>query len=238
VFSTGTSSAGNTGAIYVGTGAATGGRGGSVTFAVGTGTSGVGGDMNIQAGGTSATAKVGGSIYIKPGVGTTSTSAVYIYDGAGALRMTVASDTINVDSSGTVAMTASSSVAMTASTTITLSATTSISFDSVLLLGISTGTGTVSGSAVTINKMTGQITSSSTTLAAGSSESFTLTNSQITSADSIMIANVLSPCTTGWVIVTKAAVSAAGSAVITVYNVGTAACASTYVIGFLVLNST
>jgi hypothetical protein len=84
--------------------------------------------------------------------------------------------------------------------------------------------------------MTGQITSATAALAAGNSESLTLTNSRITTA-SIVLVSVVTGCTGGITTVTGAT-SSAGSATIVVYNAAAAtACSSTYVLGFLVLDS-
>jgi hypothetical protein len=64
-----------------------------------------------------------------------------------------------------------------------------------------------------------------------------LTNTRILSTSSMVIVSVLEPCTGGRVMVIQSQVSTAGSASITVYNAGTNACTTTYVLGFLVLNS-
>jgi len=236
VFSSGTSSSGNTGAIYIGTGAATGGRGGAITIAVGTGASGAGGDLILAAGGSSAA--VGGSVYIKPGVSTTTTSGVYLSDGAGTVRITLTSATVQVDSGGSVDVDASTDVTVDAGGSITLTGATGLSFGTSILSGFETGSGQVASSALTLSKMTGKITSPSAAFLDGSStETFTLTNARILATTSIVIATVLSPCSGGRVMVTQSAVSTAGSVSITVYNAGTNACTTTYVLGFLVLNS-
>mmetsp|Transcript_61680 Transcript_61680/g.123688 ORF Transcript_61680/g.123688 Transcript_61680/m.123688 type:complete len:250 (-) Transcript_61680:157-906(-) len=237
IFSSGTTSAGNSGAIYIGTGASTGGRGGAVTVSVGTGASGAGGDLTLAAGGSSAA--VGGGVYIRAGVSTVTTSGVFLYDGNGALRITLTSATIKLDSGGTVDIDAGSAVTIDATTTITLSGTTGLSFGSSVLSGIETGTAQVSASAVTSSTMTGQITSvAGSFLAAASSETFVLTNTRILAATSMVIVTVLTPCTGGRVTVTQSEVTATSTASFTVYNSDAInACTSTYVLGFLVLNS-
>jgi hypothetical protein len=200
---------------------------------VGSGNSGIGGDLSLRAGASTAASKDGGSIYIYPGTGTTSTSGVYIYDGAGSQRILVTSSTIKLDSGGTVDIDAASSVTIDAATTITLSATSGVDFaDSSIIVGYATGTGT----AVTMNTVSGLITSSSSALGASTSETYTLTNSKITATTSLVIVNVVSQCTIGRVIVSNAAVGSVGSATITVYNDGST-CGSTYTLGFLVLNN-
>merc|ERR1712188_22113 len=101
--------------------------------------------------------------------------------------------------------------------------------------GFSTGSDTVSSSAVTINKQAGIITSETDDLGAGTAESFTLTNSVIT-ATSLVFVTVKETCTAGYVVVTEA-VPAAGSVSVAVFNAGNSACASTYKLHFLVLSA-
>jgi len=234
VFSTGTTSSGNSGAIYIGTGAATTGRGGSITISVGTGNSGVGGDLTLKAGGASATSTLGGSVLIYPGAGTNTASGVYVYDGASTERIVVTSSTIKL-SGGTVDIDSTSTVTVDATTSIALTAPT-VTF-STSALQVSYGAGSASSNAVTVDtKVTGLITSSTTTLGAGTEESIVLTNSYISATTSIVIAHVVSQCSSGRIIVLSS-VGGSGFATITVRNDHTSACSSTYTIGFLVLNN-
>ena len=82
----------------------------------------------------------------------------------------------------------------------------------------------------------GTITSATTTLAAGSSDTFTLSNSYITTS-SLVFVTVKETCTGGYVVVTEAS-PAAGEATVVVYNAGTAACSDAYTLHFLVINNT
>lgn len=97
------------------------------------------------------------------------------------------------------------------------------------------GTGTASANAVTIQKQCGVITSSTSTLAAATSETITLTDARI-AATNIILATINGACTGGNVVVENA-VAGAGTATIAVRNVnGTTACSTTYKVGFLILS--
>merc|ERR1719198_1497923 len=117
----------------------------------------------------------------------------------------------------------------------TLSAATAVDFSSSYVKGFSTGSATVSSSAVTVNKQAGIITSSVSTLAAGATDSFTFSNSLISST-SLVFVTVKETCTGGYVVVTEA-VPGSGSAAVVVYNAGNSVCGSTYKLHFLVINN-
>merc|ERR1719263_728563 len=150
--------------------------------------------------------------------------------------MTISDSTITLSSAGTVSIAAASTMSLTASTAIAFSLTsgsaTGIDFGGNFINGYEYGTGTVSGTSVTINAQTGIITSATTTLAAGASETITLTNSRITAASTVLV-NVQTRCSTGYVQVANT-VAGTGSASIVVVNLGVAACTSTYTLGFFV----
>jgi len=82
--------------------------------------------------------------------------------------------------------------------------------------------------------MGGVLKSETSTLAAGSAETITLSNSRITTT-SIVWVTVKSRCSTGFISVAGATANS-GSATIVVYNLGNSACTSTYQLFFLVLN--
>merc|ERR1711871_1894559 len=71
VMSSGVSTQGNSGALYIGSGTAASGRAGSIFVTVGSGNSGSGGDLTLSSGDTTHSTKVGGSVYIGSGTGTT-----------------------------------------------------------------------------------------------------------------------------------------------------------------------
>ena len=108
-------------------------------------------------------------------------------------------------------------------------------FDNSYVKGFSTGSGTVASSAVTINTQAGEITSATADLAAGTSETFDLSNSYITST-SLVFVTVKATCTAGYVVVTEAS-PASGTCSVTIYNAGASACESTYKLHFLVINN-
>ncbi len=96
------------------------------------------------------------------------------------------------------------------------------------------GTGTDTTQAVTIHKIRGQITSSTTNLAAKTTEDITLTNRFI-KAKSMVICMVKGGGA-GDVVVSRVAVSA-GSVVITILNADPSnACNAAYVVDFLVIH--
>ena len=99
------------------------------------------------------------------------------------------------------------------------------------------GSGTVgTDNEITLNTMVGDITSNSTTLAAGSTDTVTLKNSYLTD-QSLIFVTVQSPCTTGYVVVVQA-VATEDSATITIYNAGASACSTSYKLHFLVISAT
>lgn len=94
--------------------------------------------------------------------------------------------------------------------------------------------GTDSSQALTLNSTAGKITSSTTTLAADTSETITLTNSTI-KADSIVVANVGGGGAGTPVL--SAVAPAAGSCTFVVRNVSAGtACNAAYFINYVVLN--
>merc|ERR1711988_723706 len=159
-----------------------------------------------------------------------------VYDSGGTARMTISDSAISLSSAGTVAVTATSTMTLTASTVITFDLTSSsptgIDFNSQFLTGYEYSSSTVSGSAVTVNAMTGLITSATSTLAAGSTETLTLTNSRITST-AVVLMNVQTRCSSGYIYVVGVTPSS-GTASIVVANLASSACTSTYTLGFFV----
>jgi hypothetical protein len=241
VFSSGTAKSGNTGALMLGTGAATGGRGGLVSISVGSGDSLGGGSVYISGGYTSSTTYSGGDVMIAPGQSTNGDNgAVYIYEADGSTAIVTVSETEFTVDAGDVSLNATTTLGVYSGSTLTISGTSGVLFANSPLKGFEYGsaTVTVAGSAmsVTVDKMTGKITSASTDLlGAGETDSITLTNSRIT-ADSLVFVTVQEGCTGGYVIVVEAA-AAAGSATLVTYNAGASACTSTYVLHYLVVNN-
>ena len=99
---------------------------------------------------------------------------------------------------------------------------------------LETGTGTVSGGAVTLNKMTGVITSATTNLAGTTSESFTVTNSRCFTT-SVILARVNTPgCS---IVLTKVVPAGTdGSFLIPARNVEATACTGTYTVHYMIIN--
>ena len=98
------------------------------------------------------------------------------------------------------------------------------------------GADTAIANAVTLNKSSGIITSSTSNLAAATTETITLNDTRI-GVGSIILATIADPGTGGQVAVLSAKVTGAGAASITVRNVAAAApMTSAYAIGFLVVN--
>ena len=199
-----------------------------------------GGSVYISAGASTAAATAasynGGSVEISPGSSANGAEgAVYLNQYDGTAIVTASATTFTVDNTGTVSVTATTTASLTAGTTMTLSAATAVDFSSSFVKGFSTGTAAVSGSDATVNQQAGVITSATTDLAAGSSDTFTLTNSYISST-SLVFVTVKETCTGGYVVVTEAAPDA-GSANVVVYNAGTAACSTAYTLHFLVINN-
>lgn len=99
---------------------------------------------------------------------------------------------------------------------------------SVQLTNVETaGSVTASANAATADKQSGIVVSSIATLAAGSSNTITVTNSRVTAATTVVLVSMLSPCATGMVYLTGV-VPASGSFAATFYNGGTSACTSTF----------
>ena len=100
------------------------------------------------------------------------------------------------------------------------------------------GTATSTAAAATINKQTGLVTTEALTTAAGSTYTFTLTNSAI-NASSLVFVTVGKGTASAGEPVVQFVTPAAGSAVILIRNVSAAAALNgTITIGFKVLNST
>merc|ERR1712196_498818 len=128
--------------------------GGLVSISAGSGTSGIGGAVYISGG---ASVGTGGNVEIKAGASTGGTTgSTYVKNPTnGAATLTISATSFIVDT-GTVTIAASSTITVEAGTTLTLE-------------GGSNG-------AVTLNKMTGKITSDSSDLVpSGSSQTITLT---------------------------------------------------------------
>jgi hypothetical protein len=93
---------------------------------------------------------------------------------------------------------------------------------------------TAISTAVTINSASGQITTVSSTLAGGSNAAFTVNNSEVTTASTILL-TVEHPGA-GIPLVVVDAPPANGSFVIRIYNIDTSAFNNTLTIHFLVIN--
>merc|ERR1712100_271489 len=121
---------------------------------------------------------------ITPGATASGTGgSVIIYDNDGSTaRITVSPTTIAITSGGTVSMTASGTMSLYSSTTMTLDASSGINLGNSYVYAYEFGTVTASSNSATLNTMSGLITSSSSSLAAGSSETISFTNSRITSS--------------------------------------------------------
>jgi hypothetical protein len=91
------------------------------------------------------------------------------------------------------------------------------------------------GNAVTLHKLSGQITMAGSALAAAAEVSFTLNNSNITSTD-VVYANIQSVGTVGSYTITVSAVGN-GSCSITIGNVSTGSLSQALVINFIVLKA-
>merc|ERR1712196_109697 len=87
---------------------------------------------------------------------------------------------------------------------------------------------------VSLNSITGRFESYTTNLASDASETITVSNSYA-EPGSIVIASVWEACTGGTVIVTQAKPSS-GTIGVTVANIGSSACSSSYQIALAVLN--
>ena len=236
VFSSGSANGGNSGAILIGSGTATGGSGGLVSISAGSGTSGIGGAVYISGG---ASVGTGGNVEIKAGASTGGTTgSTYVKNPTnGAATLTISATTFLVDT-GTVTISASSTITVDAGTTLTLDGgSNGVTFDSSYVYGFEYDSGTVSSSAVTLNTMTGKITSDSSDLVpSGSSQTITLTNSRIVTT-SLVFVNVKTTCTGGHIVaVSSNPGGSGGSATIVVYNAGQGACTNAYSLSFVVIN--
>merc|ERR1711990_57154 len=185
------------------------------------GTSGIGGAVYISGG---ASVGTGGNVEIKAGASTSGTAgSTYINnptDGAAILTISTTSFLVNTG------------------TTLTLEGgTNGVTFDSSYVYGFEYGSGTISSGAVTLNKMTGKITSDSSDLVpSGSSQTITLTNSRIVTT-SLVFVNVKTTCTGGHIVVVSSNPgTSGGSATIVVYNAGQNACTTAYSLSFVVIN--
>merc|ERR1712078_959646 len=192
---------------------ATGGSGGLVSISAGSGTSGIGGAVYISGG---ASVGTGGNVEIKAGASTGGTTgSTYVKNPTnGAATLTISATSFIVDT-GTVTIAASSTITVEAGTTLTLEGgSNGVTFDSSYVYGFEYDSGTVSSGAVTLNKMTGKITS-----------------------DSSVFVHVKTTCTGGHIVVVSSNPgTSGGSATIVVYNAGQNACTTAYSLSFVVIN--
>jgi uncharacterized cupin superfamily protein len=142
----------------------------------------------------------------------------------------------NTTIAGTLAVTGTTTVAAVASSSSVLSSSASAG------IGYATGAGgTVSqatnkSTGVTLNTITGQITTTNTNISSQSRLSFTLTNSAIGANDGVLVWIVSGAASPGQTIVT-AQNPAAGSVVIAMSNITAIGIAETLVIGFAVIKA-
>lgn len=186
-----------------------------------------------------ASVGTGGNVEIKAGASTSGTAgSTYINnptDGAAILTISTTSFLVNT---GTVTISASSTITVDAGTTLTLEGgTNGVTFDSSYVYGFEYGSGTISSSTVTLNTMTGKITSDSGDLVpSGGSQTISLTNSRIVTTSMVFV-NVKTTCSGGYIVVISADPgNSDGSASIIVYNAGQNACTDAYVLSFVVIN--
>ena len=182
---------------------------------------------------------ISAAVHLSAPVGTRSTTgSTYVKNPTnGAATLTISATSFIVDT-GTVTIAASSTITVEAGTTLTLEGgSNGVTFDSSYVYGFEYDSGTVSSGAVTLNKMTGKITSDSSDLVpSGSSQTITLTNSRIV-ATSLVFVNVKTTCTGGHIVVVSSNPgTSGGSATIVVYNAGQNACTTAYSLSFVVIN--
>ena len=245
VFSSGTSSSGNTGAVNIGSGAATTGGGGAVSLTVGSGDSGVGGAVSITAGDTTDT--VGGAINIKTGAnaagGATNPGTLTLESGDSTTIATLAS-TFDLTSSGNIGLstTGSAAIALTSASSITLAADSGsfVSLGSAPLQGWNVGTpstqsGVQGAYTITSNETVGQYTREFTVAATTpGTDIVTVSNSQIAVGDMVM-AMVTTACGTDEPMAVTATTIAAGQVDIGVSTSSECGINSTYTVTFMVL---
>ena len=184
-----------------------------------------------------ASVGTGGNVEIEAGTssGGTAGSMIVKNPTSGGNILSISATSVVIDT-GTFEITATSTISIDAGTTLTLDGgTNGVNFDSSYVYGFEYGSATVSSSAVTLNTMTGSITSDSSALvASGGSQTITLTNSRITTTSMVFV-NMKTTCTGGYIVVLSAD-PGSGSATIVVYNAGQNACGDAYTLGFVVIN--
>jgi hypothetical protein len=140
VFTTGTTTSGNSGSLTLGSGTATKGHGGAISITVGQGKTNAGGDIAVEAGTSAGTAtgnnggaltlkagsqtgnKNGGSVTIQAGNSASATKgSVLVKDGAGTTVVT-ADDTTFTVSANAVDITSAAALGLTSTSTMTLQA--------------------------------------------------------------------------------------------------------------------
>merc|ERR1711904_564829 len=141
----------------------------------------------------------------------------------------VTDSTVTIDT-GSFRVDTSSETRIEADSTITLDANSGILLGGSKVSGYEYDTCTVSGTACSLNKQTGIITSATSSLAAGASETISLSNDRIVAAGAVFV-TVQNRCTHGYIMVASVT-SSNGEAEIVVTNIGTYACSSTYKLAF------
>merc|ERR1712139_109807 len=234
-FSSGTTSGGNSGALFLGSGKATGGRGGLVEITVGDGDTGTGGYVMISGGRTTATSLSGGNVYIRPGQGPTTGGVTALQSADGTTVLQVTDSTVTI-ATGSLTVDTSSETRIEAASTITLDANSGILLGGSKVSGYEYDTCIVSGTSCSLNKQTGIITSATSSLAAGASETISLSNDRIVATGAVFV-TVQNRCTHGYIMVASVETSSSdGEAEIVVTNIGTYACSSTYKLAFFVVS--
>eukprot|EP00986_Skeletonema_menzelii_P003929 scaffold1278_cov156-Skeletonema_menzelii.AAC.1 len=133
-------------------------------------------------------------------------------------------------------MSSTGTVQLSAASTVTISASSGISFGDGHFFGVEKGSetvGTIVPGELTIDKMSGKITSESTNLAASGTDTIVLYNSRVSISSLVMV----TPSADGGCkpFVYKA-VPASGYVTIGVQNMASSACTSAYTLSFLVVN--
>jgi hypothetical protein len=200
---------------------------------VGEGDTGDGGQVRIWGGGTTASSATGGSVLIRPGSGSIG-GTTEISSADGITTFTVADSSVTINT-GTVSITSSSSTSIDATTTLTLNANSGILLAGSKVSGYQFGTCSVASSACTSNSQTGLIVPSTSNLAAGASETITMSNNVVTTTGAVLI-TVQDRCDRGYVMVASVTYPSAGSATMIVTNIGTYACTSIYKLAFFVVS--
>lgn len=207
-------------------------RGGYLSLSYGSGSTTAG--AVLVSGGTGTTG-LGGNIYFKPGSGVSDGSIYFVKAGSSTNYGVIAESVFDFSGVSTISLSSLGSVQLSAASTMTLTASSGISLGNSYIYDFESGSGMVASGEVTINAMAGFISSESTSLTSGATESMTVYNNRV-NANSIVLVSMGKNDGNNCYILIRNVSNSAGEFTVEAKNKSTDDCSTRFQLNFFVIN--